>query len=164
SSGIVDGWILDKYGIKGKDFIEGDMPSLSLPVKIEGAPAGTASFAIIFDDPDAIPVGGIRWMHWLAAGITITDIPENYSQDAKDVIAQGVNSWFPYAGLKDKLKACFYGGPAPPNATHTYVMKVLALDIVPALRNGFTKEDLLKVTEGHVLAEATLKGKYSPKE
>ncbi|HLP58155.1 MAG TPA: YbhB/YbcL family Raf kinase inhibitor-like protein [Candidatus Deferrimicrobium sp.] len=49
-----EGMIPEKYTCKGQDI----SPSL----KWEGAPAGTKSFVMICDDPDA-PVG--TWDHWL---------------------------------------------------------------------------------------------------
>lgn len=162
SEAFVDGWIADKYGAKGTEFGAGGMPALSFPIRISGAPAGTASFAIIFDDPDAVKVGGIRWVHWLVTGLTEPVLEEDASRTNTDIV-QGANSW--EGRGTDREGASAYGGPAPPDAPHEYVLKVLALDFVPALRKGFRKEDLLRLaTRGHVLDEAVIKGMYSPKE
>lgn len=160
SAGIVDGKILDRFGAKGSEFTYGGMPSRSLPVEIYGAPAGTASFALVFDDPDSIPPCGFKWVHWLVAGFRTTKLPENASQDDPRLV-QGANSWYGH-GVEDRFKASFYGGPSPPDREHTYVLTVYALDFVPVLRTGFTAEDLAKVSKDHVLAKATLKGRYSP--
>lgn len=161
SAAIVNGVIADKYGCKGTEFVEGDMPSLSIPVKIEGAPSGTASFALIFDDPDAVPACGIQWVHWLVSGFKQTELPENASQTCPELV-QGRNDWYQH-GIDDVKKASFYGGPYPPDREHTYVLTVMALDFVPVLKTGFSVDDLKKVCKDHILAKSTLKGKYSPK-
>ena len=49
STGIVNGVIEEKYGANGTQFNENGMPSYSLPLKIEGAPDETVSFAIVLD-------------------------------------------------------------------------------------------------------------------
>ena len=160
-SGIVDGVIEDRFGAKGTEFTYGGMSSRSLPVKIEDAPAGTASFAIIFDDPDSVPPCGFKWIHWLVAGLKKTELPENASQEDGSLI-QGVNSWYGH-GIDDRFKASFYGGPSPPDREHTYVLTVLALDFVPVLRTGFDIDELMRVSNTHVLAKAVVKGRYSPR-
>ena len=43
------------------------------------------------------------------------------------------------------------------------MITVLALDFIPVLKQGFTYDELMKVTKGHVLATAVLKGAYSPR-
>lgn len=158
---IVDGWLAEKYGCKGTDFVEGDMPSLSFPLRIEDAPAGTRCFALIFDDPDSVPVCGFAWVHWLAFGFTSPEIPENASQTLKDVV-QGYNDWYRH-GIGTKERASFYGGPYPPDRKHQYVMTVFALDSVPGLSTGYSKDDLRNAMNGHILAEAEIRGWYSPK-
>ena len=49
-------------------------------LKWEGAPAGTKSFALIADDPDA---PGGTWVHWVAYSIpaTTTELPGKRCQD-----------------------------------------------------------------------------------
>ena len=159
SEAFEGGVIAEKYGKRGTEFGTGHMPALSFPLKISDAPAGTASFAIIFDDPDSVPVCGFKWVHWLVAGLKKTELPEDASRTDRDII-QGVNSWYP-RDTDDKLKASFYGGPAPPNCPHTYVLTVLALDVIPALRSGFDYDTLMKVADTHILAKAVLKGTSS---
>lgn len=98
SKGIVNGVIEDKYGKHGKHFNENGMPTYSLPLKIEDAPEGTKSFAVVLEDKDAFPVsGGFSWIHWTAANITRIEIMENESQTATDFV-QGLNSWISKQG------------------------------------------------------------------
>ncbi|MBQ7233240.1 MAG: YbhB/YbcL family Raf kinase inhibitor-like protein [Bacillales bacterium] len=161
SSGIVNGVIEDKYGKRGTEFNENGIPTYSLPLKIENAPEGTVSYALLLEDKDAFPVsGGFSWVHWTAANITKTELKENESQTAKDFV-QGVNSWMSIqGGEQSKELSSFYGGMAPPDAEHTYELHVYALDTMLNLENGFLMNDMYKQMDGHILAEYTLKGTY----
>lgn len=148
SSGIDNGVIADKYGKRGQDFIN-NVPSLSLPFIIHNAPKNTKSFALVLKDDDAIPVAGHSWIHWLAANIHYTMLPENASRTEKDFV-QGTNSWnMPY-----------YGGMVPPNAPHRYDLYIYALDNDLPLKNGFTYTELNDAMQGHVLAQTVLSGTY----
>lgn len=143
SSGIVNGYIDPRYGKNGT-------PTLSLPLKIQNAPAGTKAFAIYMDDPDAKTVAGFVFVHWMAVNITTPDIPEGYSQSAGKQFIQG----------KNDEGSVGYFGPAPPDKDHKYVIKVYALDSLVDLKNGFGKDAFQPAIQGHVLAEATLEGTY----
>lgn len=143
SSGVVNGFIDPKYGKNGN-------PKLSLPLQIQNAPAGTKAYAIYMDDPDAKPVAGFVFVHWMAVNITTPDIPEGYSQSAANKIIQG----------KNDEGSVGYFGPAPPDKDHKYVIKVYALDNPVDLKNGFGKDAFLPAIQGHVLGEATLEGIY----
>ena len=159
SDAFRNGVIADKYGKRGSQFGAAGMPALSFPLKISEAPAGTASYAIIFDDPDAVGPCGFTWVHWLVAGLKDGELPEDASRTRTDLI-QGANSWYLH-GTDDRAAASCYGGPAPPDRPHTYVLTVLALDFIPVLKNGFDAAALEKVADTHVLAKAVLKGRYS---
>ncbi len=161
STAVKDGVLEERFGCNGQDFAPGDMPSRSFPLKIEGAPSGTASFAVVFDDPDSVPVCGFKWVHWLVTGLKSAELPEDASRECGDIV-QGVTSWYQH-GLDDRNAASRYGGPYPPDREHTYVVTVLALDFVPVLRTGFSYDDLAMVTKGHVLAKASLKCRYPPR-
>lgn len=132
-----------KYTCDGKD--------ISPPLAWRDFPAGTKSFALISDDPDA-PVG--TWVHWVLYNIPpdYNELEENIKpeKEFKNGMRQGSNSW-PRIG---------YGGPCPPSGTHRYFFKLYALDKMLDLKPGVTKEQLLKAAAGHILAEAQLMGKY----
>jgi len=162
STGIVDGKIDNKYGKHGTSFNEHGMPIYSLPFKIENAPEGTKSYAIVLEDKDAFPVsGGFSWIHWTAADITRTEIMENESQSATDFV-QGVNSWISIQGGKQsKELSSYYGGMAPPDAPHLYELHVYALDTMLGMEHGFNMNDLYKRMDGHILSQFTLKGTYN---
>ena len=148
SKGIVDGKILDKYGKRGTQQKFG-MPTLSLPIKIENAPKDTKSFAIIFDDPDSVPVCGYIWNHWLVANLQKTELKEDESQTSFDFI-QGKNSW------NDNC----YGGPCPPDKPHNYRIRVFALASLLDLRGDFTLTQLENQMHGQILDTAELFGIY----
>ena len=58
STGILHGVISDEYGKRGTQFNAHGMPTYSLPLSIQDAPAGTVSYAIVLEDKDAYPVSG----------------------------------------------------------------------------------------------------------
>lgn len=113
--------------------------------------AGTKTFALICDDPDA-PAG--TWVHWVLFNIPgkIRELPENMpkTENLKDGTRQGKNDF-------GKIG---YGGPCPPGGTHRYYFKLYALDTALDAKPGITKKDLLKAMEGHILAEGQLMGRY----
>ena len=160
SKGIVNGIINDKYGKRGELDANG-IPMCSLPLKIEDAPAGTKSFAVVIEDKDAIPVsGGFSWIHWVAANITKDELEENESRTNKDII-QGLNSWMSIQGGEIPKEFCmYYGGMAPTNEAHIYEIHVYALDCLIDLENGFYLNELHRAMDGHILGQFTLKGEY----
>lgn len=160
SSAIVNGVFEDKYGKRGELNALG-MPTYSIPVKIEDAPDGTKSYALVLDDKDAFPVsGGFVWVHWVAANIQRDELQENESQTAKDFV-QGVNSWLSIQGGSHPAESCsYYGGMAPPDAPHIYELRVYALDTVLDLKPGFYMNEMFRQMEGHVLEEVVIKGEY----
>ena len=129
-----------------------DSLDISPPLAWTNAPAGTKSFALIADDPDA-PSGD--WTHWV-----IYDLPPTMTKLAEDQpkLAQFKNS--AKQGLND-FKKTGYNGPAPaPGKAHRYVFKLYALDKMTGLAPNATKADLLKAMDGHVLGEGQLKDTY----
>ena len=119
STGIINGFISKKYGGYGTQFNENNVPSYSLPFKIEKAPENTSSFAFVLEDKDAYPVVGFTWIHWLGANLKKSEVKENESQTATDFI-QGANSWISVQGnQQDREQASYYGGMTPPDKAHT---------------------------------------------
>lgn len=161
SNGIINGRIEDKYGKYGTAFNENGIPTYSLPLKIEEAPVGTISYAVVLEDKDAFPIsGGFSWIHWTVANLTRNEMQENESQTATDFI-QGVNSWISIqGGNQSHALSSFYGGMAPPNEAHLYELHVYALDTMLELENGFLMNELYRKMESHILAQETLKGLY----
>ena len=126
----------------------GDGADRSPPLRWSGAPAGTKSFALIADDPDA-PRG--TWVHWVLFNLPpeTTELPEGVKLPSGAI--QGKND-FGNIG---------YGGPAPPRGKpHRYYFKLYALDSMLNLPEGATKQQTEAATKGHILAEGQLMGKY----
>lgn len=127
---------------------------VSPPLAWKGAPAGTKSFALIEDDPDAPDPAAPQttWVHWV-----VYDIPAGVSS-----LAEGASKAMP-AGSRDGLndwQRTGYGGPCPPIGRHRYFHKLYALDVVlPDLKRP-DKAALEAAMKGHVLAQATLVGTY----
>lgn len=149
SSGVTDGYIDAAYGANGTEKKTG-IPVLSLPLEITGAPEGTVCFAVYMDDPDAKPLCGYNWVHWMAANISQSSIPEDFSRTAQDNAVQG----------KNDSGTIGYAGPTPPDKDHAYIITVYALDARLALSDGFSKAEFTEAIQGHVLASATLEGIY----
>ena len=112
-------------------------------------PAGTRSFALIVDDPDA-PMG--TWVHWV-----LFNIPADQHDLAEDLPVTGNAIYFG----KNSSGNTRYDGPCPPSGTHRYYFKLYALDTLVDLRPGATKEELLKAMQGHTLAQGELMGTFS---
>lgn len=144
----------------------GDMPAkytceganASPPLAWHGAPAGTKSFVLIVDDPDAPDPAAPRmtWVHWvlynlpasasgLAEGVRPADLPDGTRQGTSD------------------FSTTVYGGPCPPIGKHRYFHKLYALDTVLPDLGKARKVEVEKAMKGHVLAEAQLVGMYAKK-
>jgi Raf kinase inhibitor-like YbhB/YbcL family protein len=132
-----------------------DGEGLSPELRWSGAPAGTRSFALIVDDPDApdprAPIG--TFVHWvlydmppetvgLAEGVAIADLPP------------GTRS-----GLNDGSRTEFVP-PCPPIGRHRYFHKLYALDVRLGNLGEPTAADLMAALEPHVLESTRLIGTY----
>ncbi len=127
-----------------------DGEDVSPPLAWSGAPAGTRSFALIVDDPDA-PVGD--WVHWVLYDLpaTATGLPEAVTAKTLPAGArEGLNGW----------RQPGWRGPCPPSGRHRYFHKLYALDIVLPDLNRPTKAALERAMAGHVLARTELVGTY----
>ena len=110
----------------------------------------TEGVAIIMDDPDAMGAVGKVWVHWLSYRRNDAPYPINFVQPGNMI--EG----------KTDFGEIGYGGPAPPDKRHTYIFKVYALDNVPDVGDGFSKQELEDAMKGHILGEAKLTGTYAP--
>jgi Raf kinase inhibitor-like YbhB/YbcL family protein len=119
------------------------------------APAGTQSFVLIVDDPDAPdPAAPKRtYVHWV-----LYDIPP-----AVSALAEGVKTADLREGMRDgsnDWKRTGYGGPCPPIGRHRYFFKLYALDRKLGNMGAATKADLQQMMANHVLESAELVGTY----
>lgn len=138
------GGIPKKYTCDGADI----SPAMSW----DDAPAGTQSFALIADDPDA-PVG--TWTHWIIWNIPAktSGLPEGVPkvEETSDGARQGRNDF----------KRIGYGGPCPPpGKPHRYFFKLYALDVKPDVKAGARRDEVERAMKGHVLSQAEFMGTY----
>ena len=142
--------------IPAKHTCEGDGAAPALAWS--DAPAGTKSFALIVDDPDAPDPRAPKttWVHWLLYNLPATTgaLPEAATAaDLPPGTREGIND----------SKRTGYSGPCPPIGRHRYFHKLYALDVeLPDLHKP-TKAQLETAMRGHVLAEAQLIGTYEKK-
>jgi Raf kinase inhibitor-like YbhB/YbcL family protein len=126
---------------------------ISPPLAWSGAPAGTQSFALIVDDPDAPDPRAPKktWVHWV-----VYDIPANVSSLAEGAaLPQGARD-----GRND-WKVTGFRGPCPPIGRHRYFHKLYALDVKLHDLTDPDKPALEAAMKGHILGEATLIGTYA---
>jgi len=132
----------------------GDRQDVSPPLEWTEPPAGTKSFILIVDDPDA-PVG--TWVHWVLCGIPPDrrSLPEAVETSASPHgLGGAING-------KNDFGKLGYGGPAPPpGPPHRYFFKLYALDTTIVWKQGVTKSEAERSMRGHVLAQAQLMGTY----
>ena len=135
-----------KYTCEGDD--------VSPPLAWRGEPAGTKSFALIVDDPDAPDPKApkMTWVHWVVYNLPpgTKALSEGASRKLPGGARDGKNDW----------KRTGYGGPCPPVGRHRYFHKLYALNTeLPDLREP-TKAQLEAAMKGHVLAHGELIGTY----
>lgn len=128
---------------------------VSPPLQWTNPPAGTVSYALIVDDPDAPDPAAPRmtWVHWVLFNIpaATTSLPAN-------AVATGLPAGC-VVGTNDWKKRA-YGGPCPPVGRHRYFFKLYAVDAMLSLSSVATKADVEAALLGHILAQATLMGTF----
>lgn len=87
------------------------------PLEIAGVPEEAESLVLAMDHPDAAPIAGHAFDHWLVWDVdpAVRSIPEGWTPT--DAVV-GTNHYLERG----------YGGPSPPEGTHKYRFKLLALD------------------------------------
>ncbi len=115
-------------------------------------PAGTPSFSIIEDDPDA-PSG--TFVHWLVYDLPAANrkLPEALS--GNDQMAGGGRQ-----GTNDFSRTGYSGPCPPPGRPHRYFIRLYALDTKLNLRPAASRRELDSAMQGHILAQAELMGRF----
>jgi Raf kinase inhibitor-like YbhB/YbcL family protein len=124
---------------------ESDGEDVPPPLIWSGAPAGTKSFALIVDDPDA---PGGTFCHW--AIFDISPAATSVGEEMPIGVHEAVND-FGRMG---------YGGPCPPRGQlHHYRFRLMALDVARLnIPPDARYHGVQRAAEPHKLAEATLVG------
>ena len=118
-----------------------------------GSPAGTASFALIMDDPDA------AYTHWVVYNLPpdIGGLPEAVPKDEELAIG-GIQGKIGSGGIGYPTG---YFGPCPPqNSLHHYRFILYALDKSLDMSEGASKDEVMQAMQGHILAQGQLIGVY----
>ncbi|MFQ6673156.1 MAG: YbhB/YbcL family Raf kinase inhibitor-like protein [Fidelibacterota bacterium] len=142
--------IPSKYTCEGED--------VSPPLAWTGSPAGTKSFALTCLDPDAPPG---TWVHWV-----LYDLPGDSSQLEEDVPKNETLEDGTKQGLSwgvSSFSRVGYHGPCPPpgHGFHRYYFTLYALDVEAVqLSPKATHDELESAMEGHILAKASVMGRY----
>ncbi len=115
-------------------------------------PAGTKTFALLVDDPDA-PAG--NWNHWALWNLPASarSLPEGVSKSPHlpDGTEQGLNDF----------RKIGYNGPCPPaNKPHHYHFQLFALETKVSLNGDAGKPELEGAMKGHILAQAEWTGTF----
>jgi hypothetical protein len=141
-----NGAIPVEYTCEGQD--------VSPPLAWTDVPAGTQSFALLVQDPDAPdPAAPKRiWVHWIVVDLdpTLRLLEPGSSSRLPGGARNGTNDWGKSA----------WGGPCPPIGRHRYFFELYALDTTLPRSRAPTKKELEAAIEGHVLARAELMGTY----
>jgi Raf kinase inhibitor-like YbhB/YbcL family protein len=127
-----------KYTCDGKD--------VNPELHIHDVPGDTQSIALIVDDPSS-PSG--NWLHW-----SVWNIPPTGRVIKENSVPQGARE-----GETD-FSEIGYGGPCPGVGEHEYRFIAFALDTFLDIGHGATRDMIERAMEGHVIAEATLEGRY----
>jgi Raf kinase inhibitor-like YbhB/YbcL family protein len=116
-------------------------------------PDGTKSFAILMFDIDGRPPGGVS--HWVAYGI-----PASVTSFAEGEVSKQTDK---FVGGQSLMKLPHYFGPCtPPGPPHHYIFTLMATDLEPsALKEGMTRDELIKALDGHAKGATSLIGIFS---
>lgn len=122
----------------------------------EGAPAGTKSFAIIVDDPDAFDLFGLVWVHWNIYNIpaTATQIAEGASTHTDKLPAGSVETNSDFGSAK-------YRGPCPPSGRHHYQFQIFALNKESISFTGpLTRDEFATAYADSIIGKASVAGYF----
>ena len=144
----------------------------SPPLTWSGVPGGTATFALVVRDLDAVaPGGGDDVLHWLVWNIpgSATSLPQGVpAGNAPEPPRGGGAVPRPPTGLRQmSATGPNYRGPAAPASgpLHHYVFELYALDVwidVPAVGQSpaATRAAVMAAMAGHVRGKGVLTGRY----
>jgi Raf kinase inhibitor-like YbhB/YbcL family protein len=116
-------------------------------------PAGTRSFALVLDDPDAGPQPFVHWV--------IYNIPAN-ARGLPEGLATDANLTAPAArqGLTGLRRTGYFGPRPPAGPVHRYNFRLYALSIDPNLPEGLNRDALMAAINANIVGQATLMGTY----
>jgi hypothetical protein len=132
-----DGGKIDaQYTCKGAD--------VSPAISWTGVPAGTKELAITLTDIDAS-----NFVHWVIAGLD----PASSGIAAGKVPAGAVQAANGFGDAK-------YGGPCPPDGTHTYLLRLYAVGARSGIANGMAGAAAIDALEANQLESTSISGVF----
>jgi Raf kinase inhibitor-like YbhB/YbcL family protein len=138
---------------RNSDYHDGVSPAL----RWTGAPAGTASFVLLIEDPDSAK--GHPFIHWVAWNIPATTNALSEALPAERQLAdpKGMRQ-----GRNTRGSLGYYG-PRPPvgDKPHHYHVELFALSEILDLPVGADREAVLAAMSGKVVAKGELVGTYA---
>ncbi len=129
-----------------------DRANISPPLRWNGAPEGTKSFALVAEDP-TVPVGS--WSFWV-----LYDLPAGTKGVPQGVAASEPLPGGAKHGLNEFGKVGYSGPCPPPGQLHHYYFRVYALDAPTKLEPGATKAKVFRAMKHHVLRVAEVLGTF----
>lgn len=120
------------------------------PLEWNSVPKNARSLVLIMEDPDAVPVAGKVWDHWI-----IFNIPPRRESFREGESIPGVYG-------KNTMGLNAYAGPCPPDREHEYVFTLYALSMELGLGPKTTKDELLFAMQPYIIEKAQLVGRYGP--
>ena len=146
---VPDALVADTMGCSGGN--------MSPQLQWSNVPPGTKSFALALHDPDAPTTVGFT--HWIVFDLH-TDLRELESGAGR----KHHNPHGSVHGMNDMGQNC-YDGPCPPpgDPPHRYLFTLYALDLekLPDADHRLTYPKFRFLIREHVLAEATITGRYA---
>lgn len=134
-----------------------DGRNVSPPLTWSGAPAGTKSFAVVCEDPDAgNPPPFVHWVIYNIppdAGGLPENIPFTPGAPMPASIAGAVQ------GLSGFRRPIYRGPAPPPGKPHHYHFKVYALD-TSGLPAGLNRSEFLDAMKNHIVGQGELVAVY----
>ena len=130
----------------------------SVPLAWTAGPAGTKSYAILMDDPDA---KALEWpvSHWVAWNVPTgtTKLREGLEKGLRLLDPKGMDQGRNYTRRPG------YDGPRSPagDPPHHYHTQMFAVDVVLDLPVGAMRADVLAAMKGHVLAAGEIVGTFA---
>ncbi len=125
-----------------------DGNNITPELEIYEVPAEARSLVLILEDPDAPSGTFVHWTLW-----NVDPLTERISHRA---LPSGSEE-----GKTSRGKVGYSGPCPPPGPAHRYYYKLFALDKVLDLQEGASTAELSGATEGHVIAQSELMGRYA---
>ena len=138
-----------------------DGEDLSPELRWSDPPAGTRSFVVVVDDPDAPDPAAPRrtWVHWVRYNIPAGR--DHLPEGAGNPPVRGEGSGGERDALNDSNEPG-WSGPCPPIGRHRYFFRLFAVDrLIADLGSRARRVDVENAMEGHVLGTAVLMGTYA---